>query len=449
MEFIAIDIGTSFTKGAIVDVESMEIRNISRRTGAVKLAAEDPFYFELSPSDVLCGVIEVIGELYSSSADCGGVLMCGQMGGLVLCDGNGRAKSNYISWLDRRATHINPSAEITYFDQISSEVADRSRDVLGNEFRPGLPLSFLYYLRETGQLNELRGTVPVTLPDFVAAALCNTRPVMEWTSTAGTLDIVSREFPMDLLSELKLDHLDWPEIVDFRHVVGEYEFDGQSLPVYAPTGDHQCSLAGTLLAQGELSINVSTGSQVSMLTSHTDVGDYQVRPYFDGLLLKTITNIPAGRALTAIMKLLTEIPGRNSNNNAQAWDYFFQQAKQTAATDLGINLAFFPGAVTGPGAFTNLREDNLTVGHIARASLEQMADYYKQLAGQLAPPKDWSQLVFSGGIVQQSALLRELVAERLQSEYRTATSSEDALYGMMVLGRVIAGLRESVVSAVE
>ena len=42
MEFIAIDIGTSFTKGAIVDVQSMEIRNISRRPGAAKLAAEDP-----------------------------------------------------------------------------------------------------------------------------------------------------------------------------------------------------------------------------------------------------------------------------------------------------------------------------------------------------------------------------------------------------------------------
>ncbi|MDG1897954.1 MAG: FGGY family carbohydrate kinase [Fuerstiella sp.] len=445
MEFIAIDIGTSFTKGAIVDVESMEIRNISRRTGAAKLAAEDPFYFELSPADVLRGVTEIINELYSTATDCCGILMCGQMGGLVLCDGHGKARSNYISWLDRRATHIHPSAEVTYFDQLANEVGDRSRDVLGNEFRPGLPLSFLYYLRETSQLHDLQGTIPVTLPDFVAAALCNSRPVMEWTSTAGTLDIVAREFPHDLLSELRLDGLDWPEIVDFRHVVGEYDVDGRSLPVYAPTGDHQCSLAGTLLARGELSINVSTGSQVSVLTSSIDVGDFQVRPYFDGLLLKTITNIPAGRALTAIMKLLTEIPGRDNEDSAEAWDYFFQQAKQTATTDLGINLAFFPGAVTGPGAFTNLREDNLTVGHIARASLEQMAAYYEQLTGQLTPAKDWSKLVFSGGIAQQSSLLRELVAERLQSEYRTATSSQDALYGMMVLGRVIASLSESVV----
>ena len=445
MEFIAIDIGTSFTKGAIVDVESMEIRNISRRIGAVKLVAEDPFYFELSPADVLRGVTEVIDELYATAADCSGILMCGQMGGLVLCDGDGKARSNYISWLDRRATNLHPSGDVTYFNRLAEEVGDRSRDVLGNEFRPGLPLSFLYYLRETGQLNELRGTVPVTLPDFVAAALCDSRPVMEWTSTAGTLDIVAREFPTDLLRELKLDHLDWPEIVDFRHVVGEYEVDGRSLTVYAPTGDHQCSLAGTLLAQGELSINISTGSQVSMLTSSTDVGDFQVRPYFDGLLLRTITNIPAGRALTAIMKLLTEIPGRNSHDPAQAWDYFFQQAQQTTTTDLGINLAFFPGAVSGPGTFTNLREDNLTVGHIARASLQQMADYYEQLTGQLTPAKDWSKLVFSGGIAQQSSLLREMVADRLQSEYRTATSSEDALYGMMVLGRVIAGLSESVV----
>ena len=86
MEFIAIDIGTSFTKGAIVDVESQKIRNISRRMGSAKLASADPFFFELSPADVLHGVTEVIGKLLSSSANCCGILMCGQMGGLVLCD---------------------------------------------------------------------------------------------------------------------------------------------------------------------------------------------------------------------------------------------------------------------------------------------------------------------------------------------------------------------------
>ena len=448
MEFIAIDIGTSFTKGAIVDVESMQIRNVSRRAGSAKLASEDPFFFELAADDVLRGVTELIEELVLLTANCRGILMCGQMGGLVLCGADGSPRSNYISWLDRRATNLHPSDGVTYFDRLAEEVGDRSRHVFGNEFRPGLPLSFLYYLRETGQLSHLQGTVPVTLPDFVAAALCKTRPVMEWTSTTGMLDIVAREFPQDVLRDLRLDHLDWPEIVDFRHVVGEYKAAGWSLPVYAPTGDHQCSLAGTLLTQGELSVNVSTGSQVSMLTSSTDVGDFQVRPYFDGLLLKTITNIPAGRALAAVMKLLTEIPGRSNDNDGPAWDYFFEQANQTKKTDAGVNLAFFPGAVEGPGSFTNLREDNLTVGHIARASLEQMAEYYEQLAGRLTPAKDWSRLVFSGGIAQQSSLLRELVSDRLQLEYRTATSSEDALYGLIVLGRVIAGLSDSVVSGV-
>jgi len=251
-----------------------------------------------------------------------------------------------------------------------------------------------------------------------------------------------------VLRDLQLEKFDWPEIVDFRHAVGEYKAAGRILPVYAPTGDHQCSLAGTLLTQGELSVNVSTGSQVSMLTSSTDVGNFQVRPYFDDLLLKTITNIPAGRALTAVMKLLTEIPGQGNDDGSTAWDYFFQQANQTKKTDTGVNLAFFPGAVEGPGSFTNLREDNLTVGHFARASLEQMAEYYEQLAGRLTPTKDWSQVVFSGGIAQRSSLLRKLVSDRLQTEYRTATSSEDALYGMMVLGRVIAGLSDSVVPGV-
>ena len=142
---------------------------------------------------------------------------------------------------------------------------------------------------------------------------------------------------------------------------------------------------------------------------------------------------------------------RESNDSPveESWEYFFEQAEKTTESHLDVNLAFFPGAIQGPGAISNIREENLTVGHLARASLEQMATYYHQLSNRIDPRNLRSGLAFSGGIAQQSSLLRELIASRLNSGFRLATTSEDALYGMLVLGRVIEGLNATVADSTE
>lgn len=448
MEYIALDIGTSFTKGAIVNVEELNIRSLSRRPSPSRIASDNPLYHELDPDGVVAGTKEIIQELSTESPNCSGILMTGQMGGLVLCDENGTAQRPYISWLDRRATADHRRQACSIFESISAIVGSRASTVFGNEFRPGLPLSFLYSLSENGDLSQYAGTIPVTLPDYVAAALCHAQPVMEWTGATGLLDVTNRCFPADLLTELGLDELSLPELVDFRHCVGECDVNGRHIPVYAATGDHQCSLAGTLLSDSELSINISTGSQVSMLTSDSTVGEFQIRPYFDGRLLKTITNIPAGRALTAIIKLLTEIGG-DEIELKKAYQTLFNKAAATPESDVEVNLAFFPGAIEGPGSFQNLNEGNLTVGHLARACLNQMATYYAQLATRIDADRSWNRIAFSGGIAQMSELLREMVAEKIGSPYRMAATSEDSLMGMMILGRVIARLNDNVAAATD
>ena len=431
-----------------MDVESCRVRDICRRPAPSPLPSDEPLICESDADDFVSGVRLIIAQLLPTARPCAGVLLCGQMGGLVLSSPNGEALRPYISWMDGRATGRHPSRNLSYFEVLAEIVGNRSETLLGNEFRPGLPYSFLFHLQQTGQLDHHRGAIPVTLPDYVAAALCQARPVMEWTSAAGLLDITGRSFPGTLIADLQLNGLQWPELVDFRHRVGDFRTDGHSLPVYAATGDHQCSLAGTLLRDSELSINVATGSQVSMLSVEATTGDYQLRPYFDGLWLKTITNIPAGRALTAIVKLLTEI-SRESCAADAGWDYFFRKAEETAVSDIDINLAFFPGAVTGPGHLRKLTEDNLTVGHIARASLEHMACCYDQFGRRISSDAAWTRLVFSGGIAQKSTLLRRLIAEKMNSAFRSAGISEDALYGMVVLGRVIAGLNRTVAESSE
>ena len=444
-EFVAIDIGTSFTKGGIVDSESGRIRDVIRSSAASRLANTNPQFHEVDAQLVLSGVRELVEALLKKSPLCEGILICGQMGGLVLCDDQSKPVRPYISWLDKR-TAMTDDKQPSLFEKLTNILGDRCRTILGNEVRPGLPLSTLFWLQENGELQKYRDVYPVSLPDFVASGLCGTKPVMEWTNTPGLLDLTTHELAVLLLEELGVTNLQWPEIVDFRHCVGEFTVDGRSVPVFAAVGDHQCSLAGTLLLPEELSINVSTGSQVSILTADQMVGDFQLRSYFDGMMLRTVTNIPAGRALTSIVKLLSEMRG-NTSPTAEDWHYFFEQAETVASSDIRASLAFFPGAVAGTGSFGNLREENMTVGHIARAALEQMAETYLQISARLAASEQWSRLALSGGVVQKSTLLSTLITKKFNAPSRLATSSEDALAGLMILGRVIAGMEDKVVEA--
>lgn len=443
--YIGIDLGTSFIKGSVIDVSRMAIGSVHRLRPPDVLPNANPLIHELDPDEILKITRQLIAELLTEADDCHGILISGQMGGLVLSSPTGESRSNYISWLDRRLLMPYPGEQRTYFDTFRRRCDDGAPQTVGNEFRPGLPLPFLFWLQETGQLANGHSCIPVTLPDFVAAALCRTRPVMEWTSATGSLNLQQRCFPREMILAAGIGHLTWPDLVSYRDRAGICETEGRRLPVYAAVGDHQCALAGTLLAARELSVNISTGSQVSILTNHADCGDFQLRPYFDGQFLRTITNIPAGRALSSLMMLLTETSQSASHEiPPEAWDYFFSEAERTQSSDVGVNLAFFPGPVAGPGAICGLREDNLTVGHLARATLQQMAKYYHQFALKVVPDGNFDRVVFSGGIAQRSEFLRTLILEKLHKPHRLTSDAEDALLGLMVLGRVIHGLAPNV-----
>jgi hypothetical protein len=93
------------------------------------------------------------------------------------------------------------------------------------------------------------------------------------------------------------------------------------VPCYTPIGDYQCAMVGALLQYGELSLNISTGSQVSLLKPQAEFGNYQTRPFFDGRFLATITHIPAGRSLNLLVKLFSKLAESQKIELADPWPY--------------------------------------------------------------------------------------------------------------------------------
>jgi sugar (pentulose or hexulose) kinase len=237
-----------------------------------------------------------------------------------------------------------------------------------------------------------------------------------------------------MLDALGLSRVRLPEVQTFRARVGVWEADGQRIPCYPAVGDFQAAMLGALLREGELSLNISTGSQVSLLTPERITGDYQSRPYFDSRGVITDATVPAGRSLAALIGLLMELAPAGGD----PWPAILAAADAAPDPTMQVDLAFFESA-TG-GSITAISEAELHIGPLFRAAFRSMAEAFHTHALRLDPHAAWSRLVFSGGLAHRSALLRRLISERFGLPWRLASTGEDTLLGLLVLARVIAGL---------
>jgi hypothetical protein len=186
-------------------------------------------------------------------------------------------------------------------------------------------------------------------------------------------------------------------------------------------------------------LNISTGSQVGLLRDELTGGDYQVRPFFGGRWLNTITHIPAGRALEALVRLLSELAEGQGAPINDPWGYIAWAVAATEDTDLEIDLAFFASALGDRGEIRNIHEGNLTIGHLFRAAFTRMATTYLACAQRLAPARDWRRLVFSGGLAQNLPILPELIVKCFGDPYRVCATPEDTLQGLLTLALMCSG----------
>ncbi|HMN31624.1 MAG TPA: FGGY family carbohydrate kinase, partial [Caldilineaceae bacterium] len=310
MLLVGLDLGTSFIKGALLDLDGLAIRQVRRLPFPGPLAGLPPLHFEVD-AQVVTGIVrELLDGLLDAAPECAGIVLCTQMHGLVLCTEQGESRSNMITWQDQRVLDSHPAGG-TYFDRLLAQVGVIERQELGNELQPSRPLCYLYWLAEQKALPKEKVT-PAGVADYVVANLCHSTPVSDTTNAGAhcAFDLAKQTWHQVVLKRLGLTALQWPKVLPFGAVVGEYRHAGRMVPVYTPVGDHQCAVLGALPDKGELSLNISTGSQASMVTPTWLPGEYQTRPFFDGHFLNTITGIPAGRALNHLVNLLTELPRR-------------------------------------------------------------------------------------------------------------------------------------------
>jgi sugar (pentulose or hexulose) kinase len=458
MEFLAIDIGSSFLKGAVLDLNTRQVRSVTRMPFPDPVTSHAPGHFEVPADEIVAAAERLLHQLLGQSPRCAGVVASTQMGGLVLADAHGRPHSHYISWRDQRTVGEGQS-----FARLRERLGDQRLAALGHDLKPGYMLSLLDWLSSRGE-RPATGLAPLSIGDFVLARLCRAQPLAHPTAACGSVAVATRQWDFPSIELLGLDQLAWPTMVELTTPVGHWLVDGRSLPCYPALGDHACALAGILLEPGELSINISTGSQVSQLTNTLLAGSYQTRPYLDQRFLNTITHIPAGRSLNVIVDLLSELARAQGQTLADPWPYIAAAAEAaesreleqptaqaspnalpmqascstqpTAPSTLSVDLSFFEGPLGNHGSITHITTENLAVGPLFLAAFRAMARNYAVLADRISPTRSWSRLVFSGGLAQNLSILRRLVRQSIPGDCRVCPETEDTLRGLLAAALV-------------
>lgn len=447
MAFIGIDLGTSFIKAAILDIDARRLEYVRRLPFPQPLAKLDSHYCEFDPAQVMDAVKQLIRETEAVDVTFDGVLLCNQMSCLVMMNDHGKPISNLIGWRDQRVLEPHPSGAGSYIDILKQRISPEQRHELGNEMPPGSPAAFLFWMAERGKLDA--GSIPVSLGDFVLSTLCESQPGVEHTNAMAyeLLNLKTLRWHKDVIKQLGLEKLQWPTLRQQGEIVGYMDLCDKSVPCYTPVGDYQCALAGALLSEKELSLNVSTGSQVSRLRPELILGDFQTRPFFDGKFTNTFSHLPAGRSLNVLVDLLVELANSGNTQLHDPWNQIVRAVELQKQTDLKVDLSFFPGPCGDVGRIANVRENNLTVGTLFRAAFDNMASNYLSCALQIWPERLWHNIVFSGGLARKVTVLRDIIERRFETESRLCPEEEDTLLGLLILGLAFSHRTSSVEQA--
>lgn len=434
MQALGIDIGSTSIKGAVLDLDSSMVQAPLSRAFPAAEKGLPPGWVEINPKAVSAVVDELLMLLLEKAPHAEMLCVSGQMGGLALLDERANPLSNYISWRDQRTLSSSDSVKSIFEHARQQWEADDCFVELGRELQAGSTTVLLAWLNSHGQLPP--SAIPHSIADVVVARLVGHAIPMHATHAIGMIDLTSDRWHYRALQRLGVERVKLPELITTEPCIGSFQIGGRKLRVYGSYGDQQCALRGAGLQRDELSLNISTGSQVSRREAKFSPGNYQSRKYFFGDTLDTITHLPAGRSLNVLVDLATELARAQGIDLRNPWDTINQLVDSVSDTDLKIDLAFFRGPLGQRGRIDNISTENFSIGHLFHAAMVSMVDNFAGIAERFS--SSWRRGVLSGGLAQNLPRLRVLLKERFSMPLRES-SAEETLSGLLDIAQECSG----------
>jgi xylulokinase len=260
---LGIDLGTSSVKAAAM-AEDGSVEEVA--SASYPMESPAPGWAETDPVDWWLATRQAVRSLTASNRQkVAAIGLSGQMHGVVLTDGDGRALRPAILWADGRA-----EGELGRY----RELPPRLRDLLANPLAAGMAGPILLWLRRHESRSYGAARWALQPKDWLRLRLTS-QARTEPTDASATLlyDLGKDRWAQDVLRELDIRPDLLPDVVPSYELAGRLtEVAAQELglaprlPVATGAADAAASLLGHgVLNPGPVLLTVGTGAQLSSI----------------------------------------------------------------------------------------------------------------------------------------------------------------------------------------
>lgn len=431
MYTLGIDIGSSFIKAAVFSLKEKKI--VFSKTAPSLKSKTHPYKYEILADDIFSHVKDIIDSAHKKYT-LSGIFFATQMHGFVVKRPN--CHDIYISWQDSRST-IPLNNGKNSIEQLGELISKEEILKTGVPLKPSLGICNLFALINQENLDPNTLTV-YTLGSYLLYKLCG-KNISHITNLAplGIMDLSVHEINENLLKQAGLQQVTFPEVAKSDYeICGHYTIDGVDIPIFPDYGDHQVSVLGSQIPHNYVSINIATASQVSYVTQDFMPSTYEIRPYFYGKYLNSISNMPGGRNLAVLIKFISECCSKITDKNISESDVWRKLGEnlEITHTNLTVDSLFYPTqAKIDGGNISNITHDNLNLNSLFSAMYNDMAETYKKQLPTITGNGSADGIVFSGGVSWKNPLLIDTVGKLIGLPYQKSPTENEVFEGLMEL----------------
>jgi sugar (pentulose or hexulose) kinase len=451
--FLLLDFGATHLKSSVVDLDSGRFSHFFKQPAVVN-CSKIKGHHELSLLALKDQFLSVCHHYVNHLGfGLGGIVLCSQMHGFVITDLDNNSLTEYISWRDERSLQFL-KGEST-FELVQQELGGLFREISGMRPRPGLAfVNALHMARSMDLGHELK---ILSLPEWLVLNGIEAKNVVHETMLAGSgfYDVKKRELSRELLGffeEICGVRCIFNEPVSFQTPAAYVKIFHQKIPVYVGVGDHQCAVLGAGNVPNEtISINLGTGSQVSIIDKEVKTDEVECRPYFDFSRLSTITHIPSGRALNEYLNFLASVC-QMTKGSVDWWSELGKLSlPDVMNSTLDFDLGVFNSAwnYTDGGKILLIGEGHFTVKNYLASLLKGYVVQYLNAIRILDPDRTVNTYVLSGGVASAIPVVSQVLAHLSGRHVKTSFPIDETFLGLRVIALIAAGFEHQCVEAQE